>query len=589
MGLDLDEWIYSKAVRILKKRRKTAQESLPQKIDMETIRPRLIILARAISGVPIELFPAELEGGYKNNNFFLPISFAQFPTVEDNIAFYLYRTIYLCKQRELKLNWSKETGDLKLSRQKAAETAPLILKELEAEFPTIRELHHKFKEQLASAEDTDEELHQAWLYGKWMVNDAADPDEVDELRNFDEKSIKKDNAEVKTIIKAKAVEEIINLTVDKKQQEDYVMTHNFEKVETAEEAGGVWRDFDGKDELADHQDALEELSMKHTVRVDDPAHSVYQAEFVENTTISESAEMDKKGFHLKYDEWDFSKSSYKKDFCKVYPILQVKTDSEYYQRTIRKNATTLMGLRKMLTSINNKLQLQRRQKQGDEFDLDAVVDRYTDIYARKTPNENIYLSKRKKEKDLSILLLLDISLSSDGYADNNRIIDVEKEVSILFGEILNEFHIDFSIDSFYSKTRNYSTYLTLKEFDESWQAAKNKIGAIEPVGYTRIGSALRHAGARMETRDTKNKWVILLSDGKPNYYDKYEGNYGIHDVKQAIRELNEKNINSYALAIEAQAKYYLPQMFGKNHYQILTSPRDLLQNLVMLFEKIRHS
>jgi len=94
--------------------------------------------------------------------------------------------------------------------------------------------------------------------------------------------------------------------------------------------------------------------------------------------------------------------------------------------------------------------------------------------------KNIYLSNRKMEKGLSILLLLDISLSSDGYAANNRVIDVEKEVSILFGEILNEYAIDFSIDSFYSKTRNNSTYLTFKEFEESWKVGRQRIGAVEP-------------------------------------------------------------------------------------------------------------
>lgn len=66
------------------------------------------------------------------------------------------------------------------------------------------------------------------------------------------------------------------------------------------------------------------------------------------------------------------------------------------------------------------------------------------------------------------------------------------------------------------------------------------------------------------------------------------GKYGINDVKQALRELNERQINSYALAIEAQAKYYLPRMFGQNHYQILTTPVELLQSMVKLYEKIRH-
>jgi len=231
---------------------------------------------------------------------------------------------------------------------------------------------------------------------------------------------------------------------------------------------------------------------------------------------------------------------------------------------------------------------QRRQTQGEEFDIDAITDLFVDVHSKRTPSENIYISNRKKEKDLSILLLLDISLSSDSYAAGNRVLDVEKEVSILFGEIMNEFNIDFSIDSFYSKTRNYASYLTLKDFDENWNTAKHKIGAVSPSGYTRIGAALRHAGARMDTRKTKNKWIILISDGKPNDFDKYEGKHGINDVKQALRELNERNINSYALAIEAQAKYYLPQMFGQNHYQILTTPVELLQSLVKLYEKIKH-
>ena len=133
-----------------------------------------------------------------------------------------------------------------------------------------------------------------------------------------------------------------------------------------------------------------------------------------------------------------------------------------------------------------------------------------------------------------------------------------------------------------------TTYISLKDFDESWDASKHRIGAAEPQGYTRIGAALRHSGQLLKKRKTKNKWIILISDGKPNDYDKYEGKYGINDVKQALRELHEQQINSYALAIEAQAKYYLPQMFGQNHYQILTTPEELLESLILLFEKIKY-
>jgi nitric oxide reductase NorD protein len=589
MGFEIDEYIVGKFFKQLKKSKKTNPEITARTVTLSEIKPRLTILARAITGNPIEIFPAEREGGYKNNNFFLPISFSELPTLEENFMFYHFRILFLSIQQRLNYNWvpQDEEPTLVLSQQKALEASEKILTVLYSEFSIEAKFLADAKKHFIQKTDPKKEPDFSWLFGKWMKNEV-EVNQADVLHHFSDKTKKPNEIQPLTTLKAKAVEEVVTLELDKKQQEDYVLLHNFEKVETAEEFNGSWRDFDGSDELEDHQEALEELNMKYTVRVDDTSHSVYQADFIENTTISESAEVDEKGFHYKYDEWDFSKNTYKNNFCKVYPKSQQKTDSDYYKKTIIKNASTLMGLRKMLTNVNNKMQQQKRQTQGDEFDIDAITDLYVDVHSGHTPSDKIYVSNRKKEKDLSILILLDISLSSDGYAAGNRVIDVEKEVSILFGEILNEFNIDFSIDSFYSKTRNYSTYLTVKDFNENWNIAKHKIGAIEPSGYTRIGAALRHAGVRLDQRSTKNKWVILISDGKPNDYDKYEGKYGINDVKQALRELNSRNINSYALAIEAEAKYYLPQMFGQNHYQILTTPVELLQSMVKLYEKIKH-
>lgn len=549
------------------------------------MKPRLTLMARALTGHPIEIFPAEREGGYKDNNFFLPISVALFENKERNVTFYFFRIAYLSCQKELDLNWQDMETIEELSQSKARETSKEVLRLLFAQYPSM-ELWYKLALQDLSPRTPKEQDNTFWLFGKWMTNSyfTTEPDILSEL-NAKTASKAQD---IQTTLKARAVEEIESLTIDKKQQEDYVLLHNFEKIETAEEFNGNWRDFDGKDVLNDHKDALEEMNMRFTVRVDDPAHSVYQADFVENTTIAQSAEVDQKGFHLKYDEWDYKKRRYQLNFCKVYPRTQLKSDPVYYQKTITKHRTTLIGLRKIITSINNKLQFQRRQLQGDEFDLDALTDLYADLHSGKSPDERIYLSKRKKNKDIAILLLLDNSLSSDSYAGGNRVIDVEKEVSILFGELFHEFDIQFAIDGFYSKTRNFTTYTTFKDFTHHWNTAKSRIGTAEPNGYTRIGPALRHAGARLDQTEAKNKWIILLSDGKPNDYDRYEGQHGIQDIKQALRELNQRKINSYALAIEAQAKYYLPQMFGQNHYQILTSPEELVQSLVKLYKRIKY-
>ncbi|WP_445737978.1 nitric oxide reductase activation protein NorD [Mariniflexile sp.] len=583
-----DEYIFTKFAFFFKKRRKKKEEAFEHAVNLSDVKPRLTIFGRAITGQSIEIFEAEREGGYKNNNFFLPTKFYDFETEEENLSFYLFRILYLSIQKNLDFNWNDTLEhDILESQQKAQETSNQVLETLFIQFPITEKYHQKFVSFYKHKATEKQPADFSFIYGKWMKN-APNDDSENQLKNFTDKVKTANQEQPKTIIKSKAVEEIISVQIDQKQMEDAVLQHQFEKVETAEAFGGNFRDMDGDDDLEDHSNALDEVQMKHTVRVDDTAHSVYQAEFTENTTISESAESESNGPFIHYDEWDYSKRIYKEDFCKVYPKTQLKSDTSYYKKTLNENRSTLVGLRKMLTTVNNKYQQQRRQTQGEEFDIDAITDLYIDVKSGHTPSEKIYLSKRKKEKDLSILLLLDISLSSDGYAAGNRVIDVEKQVSILFGEILNEFNIDFSIDCFYSKTRNHSSYLTLKDFDDNWDTAKYRIGAIEPSGYTRIGAALRHSGALLDKRDTKNKWVILISDGKPNDYDKYEGKYGINDVKQALRELNERQINSYALAIEAQAKYYLPQMFGQNHYQILTTPVELLQSLVKLYEKIKH-
>jgi nitric oxide reductase NorD protein len=561
------------------------------RVDLETLRPKLTILSRAFTGRPIEIITAEREGGWKNNSFFLPESISLLPTVEGNVSFYLFRILYLSIQQNLNLNWqSDEAKTLIESQSEAIQTSEYVLQTLFLEYPNTKSIYQQLEQYvpIVQLKNKQTEKDRTWLFGKWMKN-KPELNNAKDLNNVSEKYLQKNSPTPTTEIKAKATEEVEVIEADKKAQEEYVINHNFEKVETAEEFSGVWRNFDGEDSLEDDENALEELNMTHVVRVDDPVHSIYQAEFAENATIAESSEAEAKGHFELYDEWNFKKKSYKKSFCKVFPK-KIKGDHlDYYKDTLKDNKTLLTGLRKMLSNINNKYNQLPRQQSGDEFDIDAVTDLFADIQANHTPSENIYYYKKKNEKDLSILLLLDISLSSDGYVDGNRILDVEKQTAMLFGEIMSEYNVDLEVAGFFSKTRNFCTYLTLKAFDESWDTGKKNIGAVQPSGYTRIGGALRHAGSVIEKRPAKNKWVILISDGKPNDFDKYEGKYGIADVKQALRELKTRHINSYALAIEDQAKHYLPQMFGQNHYQILSSPKTLITSAVKLYEKIKHA
>ena len=313
----LDEYLYGKIAGFFTKRKKATLEGHIKTVKLVEIKSRLSIFARAITGNSIDIYPAKREGGYKNNNFFLPTLFSELPTFEENLSYYLFRILYLSVQKNLHINWQDNTDhSLNESQEKALAASKEILEKLFEEFPITKEIHKELFNYYNSKATDKKPADFTFLYGKWMRNNPEiDPD--NKLKNFNEKAKKAISDEIETILKANPVEEVVSLQVDQKQQEDYVLTHDFEKIDTAEEWDGGWRDFDGDDELDEHSKALEELNMKYTVRVDDTTHSVYQAEFIENTTVSESAEINTEDHHFTYDEWDYSKREYKENFCKL--------------------------------------------------------------------------------------------------------------------------------------------------------------------------------------------------------------------------------------------------------------------------------
>lgn len=114
-----DEYIFTKLAYYFKRKRKEKAQNIAHAVSLVDLKPRLTILARAITGQSIEIFPAEREGGYKNNNFFLPVTYAQFKDVDSNISFYLFRVLYLSIQKTLDLNWNDAKNiPLKILKQK---------------------------------------------------------------------------------------------------------------------------------------------------------------------------------------------------------------------------------------------------------------------------------------------------------------------------------------------------------------------------------------------------------------------------------------------------------------------------------------
>ena len=139
-----DEYLFTKLAYYFKRRNRKKQESISHTVNLVDLKPRLTIFARAITGKNIEIFDAEREGGYKNNNFFLPVSFSDFPTSEENVSFYLFRILYLSVQNNLDFNWNDNLEhDLVDSQQKAQEYSKKVLDNLFEQFPITEKYYQK--------------------------------------------------------------------------------------------------------------------------------------------------------------------------------------------------------------------------------------------------------------------------------------------------------------------------------------------------------------------------------------------------------------------------------------------------------------
>lgn len=573
--MEIDQLIFKSVHKFYKKlTTKVDLEVEKRTVHLEPLKPRLTVLSRALTGVQNEIITSEREGGWSGLKFYLPSKIAFCKTVEDNIDFYIFRVLYLSVQQKNRINW-KEGSEHKvsLSQLKAEERSSEILKELFEEYPATKHIFSKLKTQVELfCKERETEVDYSWLYGRWM---SINPHEFEAKTATPLINNKLTKEDITTELEANPSDEVNVVGIDKKQIEDNVAHNQFEKVDTLSEFNGTFKEMDGEDTLSDDEDAIRELNLKHTVRADDPSHSVYKAEMVNSKSSILVNNETEEGSWFSYDEWDYKKRAYKKDFCSVYTKNLTNKSAKYVKNALLENKSTLRELYRLFAQIHNEYEKIERVNNGEEIDFDAVTDAFTDVFSKKTPSEKLYTTKRKRKKELSVLILLDTSLSADGYTNNERVLDVEKNAVVLFGEVLNDYNISFQVDTFSSRTRNNCSYQTVKSFKENWQQAKYKVGAIETEGYTRIGAALRHAGSLLEKEATQRKWIILLSDGKPNDYDTYEGVYGVEDVKQSLRELDKKHINTFALAIEAQAKYYLPQMFGHNNYNILPRPSEL--------------
>ncbi|TGK86250.1 nitric oxide reductase [Leptospira bourretii] len=373
------------------------------------------------------------------------------------------------------------------------------------------------------------------------------------------------------------------LEVDEKKIEEYTLGHNFEKIETVEEFDGQWRDIDGEEDM-EEEEALQELNLKHIIRTEDPVHTTRSSESGVGTTLEILDEI-YLGNRFTYPEWDYKLKNYKPNYCNVIEEFPNQKDVTYTKHVLEKQYSTLTQLKKKMMALLNQTRIKKRLVSGDDIDLDALVDRYADIKAKISPSESIYMNPIRDVSDMALYFLVDLSLSTDSWIQEKRVLDVERESLLLFSECLEDLKIPFGIAGFYSRTRNFNQLIHLKQLSEPWMSARDRLGSLSPIGYTRVGPSLRHVNSILKDTSYKQKWIILITDARPNDYDKYEGKYGIEDVNKAVGECLLNGVQVYTLAIGTEEKPTIPAMMRNASYQMLFHPERLLDSLQEFFRR----
>jgi nitric oxide reductase NorD protein len=292
------------------------------------------------------------------------------------------------------------------------------------------------------------------------------------------------------------------------------------------------------------------------------------------------------GEGISLPEWDYRKQILQPDYCRLQELVARQAEPCALPDHLRSTARRLRSQFQALVPVRTWL---KAQQEGDDIDLDQWVRQEADrMLGGQVAQRGLYRSQVNRERDLACLLLADLSLSTDAYAsDHARVIDVIRDSLFLFSEALSATGDRFALHGFSSLKRGHVRFHHLKGFDERYDGeVRGRIAAIKPGYYTRMGAAIRHASAIMAKQKKQERLLLLLTDGKPNDLDQYEGRYGIEDTRVALVEARKMGLRPFCVTIDREANDYLPHLFGIGGYAVIRDPEELPRELPLLYAQM---
>lgn len=284
-----------------------------------------------------------------------------------------------------------------------------------------------------------------------------------------------------------------------------------------------------------------------------------------------------------YNEWDYRRQHYRKNWCVMREHDVDADDPAFYRRTLKKHGGLVKSLRRTFELLRGEDRLLKRQRFGEDVDIDALVEAHADTRSGREMTDRLFTQMHREDRNIAVIFMVDMSGSTKGWIN-----DAEREALILLAESLEILGDRYAIYGFSGWARKRCETYRIKAFDEPLSdGVKGRICGIKPKDYTRMGAPIRHLTEKFREVDARVRLLVTLSDGKPDDYDpEYRGAYGIEDTRMALFEARREGVHPYCITIDTEGKDYLPHMYGAANYVVIDDVAKLPLKVSDIYRRI---
>ncbi|HEX5083102.1 MAG TPA: VWA domain-containing protein [Blastocatellia bacterium] len=299
-----------------------------------------------------------------------------------------------------------------------------------------------------------------------------------------------------------------------------------------------------------------------------------------------------------YDEWDRELGDHRAKWCRVIQRENRRGHRDFVEQVRARYSGVISSIRHQFQMLKpESLRKIKGELDGEDFDLQAVIDHHVDKKTTGRPSDRLYIRRVRRERDVAVSFLLDMSSSTARTITRHpnqpytrpgqKIIDIEKQGLVLMSEALEAVGDAYSISGFTSEGRRNVKYFSIKKFGEKYSPeVEKRIGGITYHNNTRLGAAIRHAASELERQDARTKLLIVLSDGRPYDHDYGDSRYAREDTKMALRQTKIAGVTPFCITIDRESEAELKDLYGEVGYTIIDDVMSLPERLPGIYRRL---